>query len=268
MLDTVLTTYQYDTNIPGDAAAYAALREQLKDHPHRMRSIGEHYEAGVKAGTQVKLSTEYLFNNQWNATVAGDRQVRLFDWAEDVVFRGNVEYRNIRRGYWLMQTDAMRSIRLHTVKCGYCGAIQPADGTEFCPACRGSRHLRVDELHLTRLLPVYTDFATTRPPLTEAEAAMLRPLYETAQAVRRQADGVKKRLSIVKDFEATVATATVKRDGLLWLVDRNLETDNAIYYSHTGRWGFGWREPLAEEPAAQLRAALEHFPFPFDIKTR
>jgi hypothetical protein len=67
-------------------------------------------------------------------------------------------------------------------------------------------------------------------------------------------------------FTDKLATMTTERDGMLWLVNHDLPTDNAIFYSHAGRFCFGWRNPITGDAKAQLLAKLTDFPFPYDVQ--
>lgn len=41
---------------------------------------------------------------------------------------------------------------------------------------------------------------------------------------------------------------------------------NAIYYTHTQRWGFGWRKPLDAAAHSALLDVISEFPGDYDIK--
>ena len=49
-------------------------------------------------------------------------------------------------------------------------------------------------------------------------------------------------------------------------MDHGVSIDNCIYYSHTGRFGFGWREPVGQAVYSALVDVLCEFPFDYDIK--
>ena len=68
------------------------------------------------------------------------------------------------------------------------------------------------------------------------------------------------------DFESKVANLAMERDGFLWLVEHDLPTGNAIFYNHTGRFNFGWRNPITGDAKLELLEKLKRFPFPYDIQ--
>lgn len=271
-MKTIIHTYSYDTK-EGDAAAYAALVARLANHPHRMHAIGEYYVPAWD-GQTVELETKHLFSNQWN-TAAGslsEKGSRVFDWAEEAIFINGVERPHIKRGHWLEQTPEMVAIRQETATCGYCGHHHPTGAFAFCPDCLGSEYLKEGDLPLTRMLPVAETWSGKRAPLTPAELAERLPLFIHAQTYgnteRDRVRLAKQRVDINHKAELRIDQAKTERDGMIWLLDHGLKIDNVIFYSHTGRFGFGWRTKLSAAELAALQAAIgAEFAFPYDIET-
>ncbi len=277
-MHTVIHAYKFDTSKPAEGESYGALRTKLEGMGLKCfetLSAGKGHYEHVKAidGQAIALETEHLFDNQWNtAPIAGqsDKGLRVFDWAQDYLPMN----KKIKRGHWLEQTADMREVRRNTMKCGYCGKQEAAaKGYVFCPHCIDSEYLKEGELKLTRMRPVDRsgpggDF----PELTEAEKAHLLPLYREAQlhgtTERGKARIAKARHDVAADYAKVIRNATVERDGKVWILDRlpNVAS-NMIYYSHTGRWGFGWRTPCDAAMTSALLDIISEFPFPYDIKT-
>ncbi len=193
-------------------------------------------------GQTVELETKHLFDNQWNT-----ESLRVFDWTLEAL---PAYQKHIRRGHWLEQTAEMREIRRNTHRCGYCSHQEAAaKGSVFCPACIDSEYLKESDLFLTRMMPV--DSSGEREPLTAAESAHLLPLYRAAQThgstERGKARIAKLRESIAEKAKRKIANASTELEGYLWLIENGfgqLAANNVIFYDHTGRFGFGWREPL------------------------
>ncbi len=278
-IKTTFHTYDFDVSKPEDRDAYETLRAQLKaNSPHCMHAIGDHcHHYQPIDGRIIELETAFLFDNQWNtAPIDGfsEKGVRVFDWAEDAIFddRGR-ERKDIRRGHWLEQTPEMREIRRNTMKCGYCGKQEPAaKGYVFCPHCLDSEYLTQDQLKLTRMRPIDESGPRGKfPELTEAEKAHLLPLYAEAQlhgsTERGKARIAKQRRDILAKRDETIAAAKTEYDGFLWLMDHGYNTDNVIYYSHTGRFGFGWRKKLSGEVLSRTLDLVCEFPFAYTIET-
>jgi hypothetical protein len=44
------------------------------------------------------------------------------------------------------------------------------------------------------------------------------------------------------------------------------DIDNVIYYTHTGKFGFGWRTPLDAAEVSALLDIITEFPYLYEIK--
>lgn len=282
-ITTTMRSYYFDTRKPAEAEAYRELSERLTaqglDCFETWGGGGSHYDARFADGLTIELETEHLFSNQWNtAPIAGIRGsgLRVFDWAQDYPMHFDAR---IKRGHYLEQTPEMAAVRTSTLTCGYCGKHEPAaSGAEFCGACLDSAYLKESDLHLQRLVPAAVRMLK-REPLTPAERAVRVPLYVAAQvsgdAVRAAAHNVKRRKRVEIEYaedlekaESVRACAETKRDGFTWLLDRGINTENVIFYNHTGRFGFGWCSPIEGAARLALLEALRTFPFPYDVETK
>lgn len=279
-MKTTMHYYRFDLSKPGEKSDYAELLENtLKKigFPVWTMDLSYGYSADPK-GWQfmdkirkcsgvIELETEHLFDNQWNASVndgINTHGLRLFNWAE-------CQYPNldIKEGYWIEQTAEMREVLRNTHKCGYCGRQEPAPkGYVFCPHCLGSSYLTEDDLHLTRMRPV--DSTGNRAKLTKAERAHLLPIYKEAQlhgqGVRSIAAAKAARDRIDAEYKAAISKAEAEYKGFTWLLDQGLQVDNVIYYSHTGRFCFGWRQCVSESVVSAILDVISEFPYPYDIK--
>jgi len=217
----------------------------------------------------IDLETKHLFNNQWNTAPIkeGENGLRVFDWSETIV-----PNKDIKIGMWLEQTSEMKEIRENTTACGFCGHQFAAQkGYIFCPDCLDSEYLNKSELYLLRLMPVIKKGVQgKRKPLSKAEYENLKPQYIKAQTTGKNSRALnkKKRLLIEKKEKATkiIENARAERDGFLWLLKNNINTENCIYYSHTGRFCFGWRNTIDSDVKSELLDLLCEFPFDYDIK--
>ncbi len=264
-LKTKLHFYQFDAK--KDAAAYAALHEKLSDGRHFFNANSDPENKGddTPRVEDVELETEFLHSDQWN-TQDGRR---VFDWYEGIIWVGNRKG-DYRAGHWLEITPEMREIRRNTHVCGYCGKYEPAaSGSVFHLSCLDSEDLEESNLHLVRMMPV-DQHMPTRAPLSEAERAYLVPLFTKAQiegsSERGTARIAKARQDIAHKAAQAIENATTERDGMLWLLDHGVNTDNVIYYSHTGRFCFGWRKPLSPGEYSALVEITTKFLFDYDIK--
>lgn len=266
-LKTVLHRYRYNVDNPAEAKMYKELCKQLTDGRRFFNVLAHPCDgsAGCPAGP-VELETEQLFSNQWNTMgVDGHTGYRVFDWYEGI-------YPNaaIKQGHWLEITSEMQDIRWNTHVCGFCGAQETAaKGYVFCPHCIGSEYLKQTDLQLLRMKPV-AEHLPTREPLTRAEATWLVPQYVEAQTVCATSRAVKRRTKqredIIKKATRDIENAEIKRTGLLWFLDHDVQIDNLIYYNHTGIFTFGWRTPVSDDVASALLDIISEFPYPYCIK--
>lgn len=271
-LFAVVHTYQFDTSKPAGLAAFKELHATLSAIGLTCMETcggGSHIEQGRKVeGKEVRFDLGFVFDNQWNtAPIDGvsDLGLRLHDWAQDYRPGNSI---TLKQGYWIEQTDGMREVRRNTLKCGYCGHMEQASkGLDFCPACIGNQHLEVKDLHLTRLLPLTGK--QVRAELTEAERARLVPLWREAKlhgnTAREKAALIKQRADHLAKCDKACANAVKERDGFIWMMDNGIRTSNAIFYTHTGRFGFGWSQPVSAELLGELKAVLIGAPFEYDI---
>lgn len=287
-MQTIIKAYRFDvTTAEGkrDWEAFRAAREAEGARIHGPVYTDRAGDLSGHDGATITLETVHLFDNQWNATFPDGRAVRVFDWLLEAEQSHPSQTigapRGIKRGHYLEQTEEMRRIRAETLKCGYCGKQEPADGIDlaraFCPHCRGSQYLKPDDLHLTRLVPVAQSGAGRKvAPLTDAERAYLMALYEADQRESaRTAAGEKLRkfrAGVIAKADKTARDAATEREGMLWLLDHDLggiAADNVLFYNHTGRFSFGWRTPIADSLASEIMGKLsdEGFPFPYDVIT-
>jgi hypothetical protein len=278
---TTLHRYRFPSGAhPGYKAMTREIEANADGRGHWMHTMdggpGGDFTGPAEGVTSepVELEAKHIFGNQWNeADAEGKTGRRLFDWFELARFDGYP----VKAGHWLEITPAMAEARRQTLRCGYCGAqygplhaAPPADG--FCAACLDSEHLKPDDLYLLRVLPVAECERPRfqRPNLTEGERAALMPRYVERQTTgtdsRANAKRQKQRADVLKKYEAETTAATAERDGMLWLWDHGVSLDNVIYYSHTGKFSFGWRSPVADEVKAALLDLLCEFPFPYEIK--
>lgn len=270
-IKTKLHTFCFDLREPDQKAAWAAFQADRKAGPKCFGPVLSNvfYAYHSLDGQEIELETKHLFDNQWNTPGPNGR--RVFDYALCSHSAGaRVDANNaqsyIRRGHWLEQTDEMREIRRNTNRCGYCGHQEAAArGAVFCPKCLGSAFLKESDLHMLRMLPV--DDTSERGKLTEAERAHLLPLYVEAQIHALGGRQEAARIRIAEKYAKLTAAARQERDGMLWLLDRGVPLDNVIYYSHSGKFCFGWRgDGVSPAVRDSILEFISEFPAPYIIK--
>ena len=63
-----------------------------------------------------------------------------------------------------------------------------------------------------------------------------------------------------------LAKAKAEFEGFKWLLDRDINIENCIYYDHKAIFSFGWRTALAESVKSALTKELKAFPFDYELK--
>lgn len=270
--------FSYDTAKPADAAAYAALCEQLSATPCRGKQLrvwalnGTSYRTRAHGTVEpVELRAEHLYSNQWD-TADG---YRVFDWYEGIPKHPRSD--DIHTGHYIDITPEIVRLRFNTLCSGWSGAQYTVDERQAMPPILrdfdvspksfGSEYLSEDDLHLTRLVRVAdSDKPNARTELSKAEREVLLPLYIKMQT---SGDVPAELLEEVTARRAKLlAEAEHELRGYAWLAERRLSVSNVIFYNHTSSFSFGWHGGFSPSVAAAWRELLEGFPVPYDIKTK
>ena len=284
--------YRIDVSRPEGRKAYAELCETLKEIPFETRRTAGSFANGTTNfelqkfinslrnklnieissadyqlhSREIHLETKHLFEDLWN-TVEGFRlhNKAEFEWPA----------LHIKEGYYFRQNPQMIAILQGTAKCGYCSHQAPVGEKDFCDKCLHSTYLEVSNLRLLRMEPIEVPERRTGEtlkiprgarPLSEEELAVIMPRYIEAQTMVRREKEVKLRADVETEHSKAVELATIKRDGMIWILDAGIPTENLIFYPHTRTFTFGWRNPVSEEVRAKLVEKLKQFPFDFEIK--
>jgi DNA-directed RNA polymerase subunit RPC12/RpoP len=240
--------YNIDISNEEGKRLYANLIVKIKSLGHD-RPFDSLYQSEefAKYPKEATVETDFLFENQFN-TKEGQR---LFDWREPTVYNGNVRSRR-RFGYYISEgLELLNEVRRTQYACGYCGKrYDMSKGTtqEFCDACLSSEYLTKERLELLYLVPViYNDKKAHEIRKKSAKTvpfswSEIEKKQEIARRERLKREAARKleRLKAeraLKDYEISVQIA---------LLENGIEIDNLIYYSHTGSWCLGWRDPITQ----------------------
>lgn len=271
-MDTIKTRlhhYRYNVEDDADRTAWEDLRRRLKAQGLRcFRSITgtgrahDWYKELIIPldGQPVELETRHLFDNQWNTgpTETSEQGFRVFDWAEAIY-----PNRHIKQGHYLEQTEEMEQARRARFKCGYCGAQYVNPAGKWCRKCLGSQYLKRDELRLLRLKPVTAGLGAQ---FTDEAPAELAGEYEVRQHDARHKRLEKDHADKLRRLERNIEDAKTALEAFHWLIDHGQDVENVIFYSHTGRFCFGWRTPIDAAEYSALVDVLCEFPFDYDVE--
>lgn len=83
-------------------------------------------------------------------------------------------------------------------------------------------------------------------------------------------DDLKKRhADKLAGIEKDIENSKIELAAFKWLIENDIEAqfiENCIYYDHTGRFCFGWREKLTDNEKELLTKSLAGFPYTYDLE--
>ena len=249
--------YYYDLEIEDEAKAYQTLQEEMKARGIKLfDSISLNSQLKQIEG-EFELEEAFIFNNQCNA---GD--YRIFDWTGQIY-----PNRKIKTGHYIEAGpgfDYLQNLRRTTKVCGYCGKQYPmaTEHQQWCEQCLGSQHLKEDEIRLLKLKHI----ASNRDRKKELPPDWLVEKYHVLQKESRKARLEKARARKLADCQKQIESAKIEYEGFKQIIEADLDFDNCIYYTHTGRFCFGWRNPLTEDEKIRIGDRLKRFGYDYDMK--
>ena len=256
-MELIVKKYYFNLADEKEAKEYQELRDKMAARGTKLFDcISGSKDSGHIEG-ELELEENFIFNNQCNAG-----KYRVFDWYGKIY-----PNRNIKSGHYIESGpgfDYLQNLRRTTKVCGYCGKQYPnaPDELQWCEKCLGSQYLKLDELRLLKLKHITSNGKreTELPPDKLVEK--YHTIQKAARASRLEAEKVRKLESCKKDIEA----AQIEYEGFKQIIEAGLDFDNCIYYSHTGRFCFGWRTPLKEAEKIEIGDKLKKFAFEYDMK--
>jgi hypothetical protein len=67
-------------------------------------------------------------------------------------------------------------------------------------------------------------------------------------------------------IEKNIENSKIELAADQWLIEHDVDIDNVIYYDHTGRFCFGWRNKINAAESCELVTKLVGFPYQYDIE--
>jgi hypothetical protein len=104
------------------------------------------------------------------------------------------------------------------------------------------------------------------------DEAPTNPDYENFLRLKKENDLLKlkkRHTDKLKAIEKDIENSKIELKAFNWFIKNGIKEeyiDNCIYYSHTGRFCFGWRNPLTEKEKSELQGLLCEFNFDYDFK--
>lgn len=245
--------YYYNISNKEEQAEYEKLCGVLKSRELKLFDFIA-LENKTRIDGDFELETEFIFNNQFNAGC-----YRCFDWCGFIS-----PNRNIKQGHYVTDCpgfDYLQQLRHTTRQCGYCGKLYRESCQQWCTACLGSQYLERDELKLLKTYLIDQDrtFDIEPPDWMSTE-------YDKRQKEARLIRVEKDKQAAFVRCEKDLKSAKIEYAGFKLIIEFGLDYKNCIYYSHTGRFCFGWQEPLTEAEKIEIGDKLKKFPYDYDMK--
>lgn len=268
-IKTILHYYRFDIKNTAEKIAYNELREKLQEMGLTcFDSISANHSTFYSDliapldGKEIDLETKFLFNNQWNTAPIGIsvNGLRVFDWSEAIYTN-----RSIKQGMWLEQSAQMYAIRRDTSKCGYCGKNYYLPKIQFCNSCLDSEYLTEDNLPLLILSPIDKERRTYKDVVVPGN---LVEQWKEKQKIARTTRNEKLKADKIKDLKRDVELAKLEQEAFQWLIDRDIDFNNVIFYKHTNTFAFGWRNQLSDDEKSKLKSVLIDFPWQWEFSKK
>lgn len=204
------------------------------------------------------LEEDFIFSNQYNATnIKTGKSYRVFEYCSCLDDKYCCETSN---GYYISKgIEKIRVLQNSQYACGYCGK-RYKEHQPFCLACLNSEYLKEKDLYLLRLKKVI-ETSPKREELTIEEKNVLLPLYLEKQTINANKKIEKQKEKIINNYEQETLSSKIKLEGFKWLLDRNINIDNIIFYNHSNTFCVGWKSRLNDKLLDEWEELLCNFPY-------
>ena len=204
------------------------------------------------------LDLSHVFSNQYNTD-----KFRVFELHDPLTVGPRGSCVPTCYGYYIEQgIDAIRAYQSKLSVCGYCGVQYHNTKEKYCLKCVGSEYLTEKDYSLL----VLRNIRAKNCPTVKLPPEMIQ-LINDEQKKSRTAKLIKQKAEKLRRLEQDIADAETEHKAFKWLIDRDMDFENVIYYSHTKQFCFGWRNPIGSTDAISLKKKLKGFPYTFDVKT-
>lgn len=217
----------------------------------------------IPAG-EYELDLDYIFSNQYNTKGKDGRNgFRVFEYSEPLSC-GNGHNSPLGYGYYISEgIEEIRALQKQIKVCGYCGKQYLNTKKHFCTACLGSEYLKEENYCLLRLVELMAKdkFNYENVVLPQELIEKIKKAQYKNRLKRLKEEKASKLASIKKE----IASSKKELIAFKWLIERDIDFKNVIYYSYTDTFSFGWRESLSEKEQEELYKKMVGFPYSWEI---
>lgn len=203
------------------------------------------------------LDLGHVFSNQYNTD-----KFRVFEFHDPLVAPyGRCVPLNV--GYYISEgIEAIRAYQKDLKVCGHCEAQYYKSAETVCKKCVGSEYLEEKYYPLLNLRNICDEKSPDKPLPPDMLA-----LIQSEQKKTRQRKLEKQRADKLQCLQNDIASAETEYDAFKWLIDADMDFENVIFYSHTRKFCFGWRNAIGVIDAEKLHEKLKDFPYAYEVKT-
>jgi hypothetical protein len=249
--------YHLDITSEPETKEYKELTEKLNKADLQFFNVLSFQKGNDIPEGWHEIDTDFLFSNQYN-TKSG---FRIFEWYEIIH-----ENKNIKEGYYISKgMDKLREAQKSQGICGYCGArynLNEQPKQTWCDKCLDSEFLTENDLCLLRILPVYPE-----PRRITLVPDNIKELWKEKKKIgdkKRSEIKIAKRIeSLKKEIEEKKYELEITKK----FIERGVDIDNMIYYSHINRFCWGWKDKISKTEADQIAWKLKGINVNVEFKT-
>lgn len=213
---------------------------------------------------EYTLDLAHVFSNQYNTVedkLTGHKGYRVFEFYDPLVINYGRTVHSYY-GYYISEgIEKIREYQRELKVCGYCGKQYYKSAKLYCNSCLGSQYLEEKYYPFLRLRNILDD----KPDNTTPLPTKIVNLIAVAQRKSREKRLAQQKADKIASIKAQIRGCKAELKGFQWLIAHDIPFDNVIYYTHSGKFNFGWRNCIAREEAAKLRLKLEGFPYAYEI---
>ena len=96
----------------------------------------------------------------------------------------------------------------------------------------------------------------------ECNGNQIKANQKQARLLRLEKEKIDHKASILRD----IRNKKKELKAFTWLVEKDIDFNNVIFYTHTNTFCFGWRDPLNDKQKEVLNKKLKNFPYNWEFK--
>ena len=213
---------------------------------------------------KYKIDLKNIFSNQYNTIdTEGKKGYRVFEYSECLTTpTGYSSTEPLGYGYYISKgIEEIRAYQKDLNVCGYCGKQYYKSKKVWCNACLGSEHLTEDNYLLLKLKNINDD-SYYKGKIPKSIINKIKANQKQARLLMLEKEKIEHMESILRDIK----NKKIELKAFTWLVEKDIDFNNVIFYTHTNTFCFGWRDLLNDKQKEVLNKKLKNFPYNWEFK--